>query len=550
MAIIQQQNDPNNQQNQQKSSAPASSGPQSMTMPSPMNAPSQVNQSDQSTKPSASSGKFTNVQSFLGANQGAGNRMATNVSSNVSDKAASIRQGVQQAQTNFQQQATPEQQRLQQGQTLVSNAMNNAQEFVKDPNQLQQFSQLRQGQVAQLQNPQDALAQQQQQAQELQKTVQSGNTEEGRFGLLKQAFQGPTYGKGAQRLDQLLLERDTQAPGQNMLQQKLQAAYGNVDKDVSNELTGEQQQIKSIQDLAKQRQDEINQGLGDIDKGGLIGGLASDLNKRIQAQNALYSKDSVGDLQSRLAAISAGKDKYTDASGQEKDVSLTQDELDRMGLKADQSIYNTNVSDYLNNAAIGRQFSKEEVANQDDYSKYNALQQLAGRDIGLLGQKSTIAAPSLLNSSDLVASAQAAKQKQDDEWARQHDQFTKFANQKVLDQNVGGDLGPQNFAATRQQLEDLRNNFFVDKNNPGQLDFSRATAQNQDYMNAIRALGSQYAAPQADQLEHLAFTASQELANARNADKQQAQAEADYQNKFKNATLQRYLRGNNGTPTV
>lgn len=160
---------------------------------------------------SSTSGRATNLQSYLQANQGA--KIGEEVGQKLQSTASQIGQNVSKAREDLRQQAygaggTPgnatggEFGRLGQYQQY-------AQQIQQDPTKLseQQIADFQKIRTGQYQTPEvQNLPQLQAQSQQAQQMTQLAGTEPGRFELLRQTFGRPTYSTGQQRLDQLLLQ--------------------------------------------------------------------------------------------------------------------------------------------------------------------------------------------------------------------------------------------------------------------------------------------------------------------------------------------------------
>lgn len=358
-------NDPNQQQG--PSSQPSATGMSSGSTPSA--APAPVNQQK-------GSGRFTNIQKYINANQGAGERLASGVGRKIE---AQVQPKAEQAQSQAQavgQAIQESQNKVQQGQQLQQQV---AQEnfdvtgFASQQPNLQQFTQYRTGQAV----DENALRQQaqanQMSAQQAQQAAQGFNqqlgTETGRGQLLKQSFSPTrTYSMGQQRLDNLFLSRAT--PQLQNIQSGLQQTSQNLG-NLLNENTVRQQ---SIQDLASQEQ-EIAQGLtGAITSKEqaleqALTGRISDVNAQREAERQKY-------LNFANQLIQSGQGKALD---QELDSSL----LGETGLQLGQQTFNvfkdpTLDARQLLSISDRNAQNIQDVAQQADVDKYKALAALGG----------------------------------------------------------------------------------------------------------------------------------------------------------------------------
>lgn len=297
-----------------------------------------------------------NIGKYLEAQKQGGQQLASGIQQRAQEQAQQTQAGLQQAQQKFQQQAGQEEQRLGKGQQIVQAAFQDPQKLLQQQEQLQQFQQLKAGQLA---NVGQDISQQQAQAEALQQQAQAAGTEAGRFGLLKQTFGGGGrgYSTGQQRLDQLFLQA---SPGSaRQLQTGLQSTAQQVGQQVQALSQEQQARQAALQQIAQQRQQEI------------ASGLESETGSIQQSIEAKLKQAEVQAPQER-AALQTGLEK-----GQ-----LTQQQLERLGLTAGTSLYNVEPSKYLSQATVVP--TAAGVASQEEVARLQALQQLAGQEGGFL----------------------------------------------------------------------------------------------------------------------------------------------------------------------
>ena len=166
MAVVAQGQNIDNQQlqqqqnqQQQQGASPGVSAPQA-----PQVAQGQVSPSQPQDR--QGSGRFTNLQKYISANQGAGQALGEKVQSNIQSQAEAVRQGIQGQQQQFQQKINPQAQfylnQTPQGQPaqaqqqpapptaqdLMTQAYNDPTRFVQNQDAMARFSALRTGQVS------------------------------------------------------------------------------------------------------------------------------------------------------------------------------------------------------------------------------------------------------------------------------------------------------------------------------------------------------------------------------------------------------------------
>lgn len=363
-------NDPNQQQG--PSSQPSATGMSQSTPQAPGAAPMQSQRAQQPK----GSGRFTNIQKYLQANQGAGQRLAggigRKIEANVNPQAQkaqtqaqNVREGIQSAQGILQQGQQLQQQVGQQDFDVVGFA-------AQQPN-VQQFTQFRTGQAI----DENALRQQaqanQMQAMQAQQAAQGFGTqlgtEGGRAELLKQTF-SPTrnYSIGQQRLDNLFLSRS--APEIENIQRGLQR----TSQDLGNVLIENQQKQKAIQDLATQEA-AVAQGLT---------GAITEKDKALEA--ALTSR--IGDVNTQREAerqkyLQFAEDLLKSGRGEQLEQDLNADLLKQTGLDLGSQTFNVLKDPTLDarnllNISDRQAQTIQDVARQEDVERYRALAALGG----------------------------------------------------------------------------------------------------------------------------------------------------------------------------
>lgn len=242
-----------------------------------------------------SSGRFTNIQNYLKANQPGANKLASNVSSNISNVGQQAKQGLQQEQSAFDTQS--QQGRLVKGQADVQaqNIIQNAGQQVygagteANKDVVGQFQRISSGQY---QGPQsfqnlDTIRAKGQQAQQM---GSLSGTEGGRFTLLRQMFSNPQYSQGQTKLDQLLLGNksgqlrqarqqvaalpqtiDVAAnQAQNRAQaytQEAQSVGEQVRKQLQEQTNLTEQQINDRVKAAQEREQQLREQFGQTEQG-------------------------------------------------------------------------------------------------------------------------------------------------------------------------------------------------------------------------------------------------------------------------------------------
>lgn len=211
----------------------------------------------------ANSGRFTNLQKYLGANTGAGQRLAGAISSKIG-------QGLEPEKKQFETQANKIGEAINKSKEAIEKTAGYTQQ-VSGPNfdptkmqeqQVNEFGQLRTGSYIKPSEltgtAQAASSLGEQLSQQTAERAGQLASEAGRFGLLKEAFGGgrlikPAYSSGQQRLDQLFLQAGG-ANDLNKLQTDLQKQQTNLQQQLSG-ISGQQNIIeKNIADYQKARE--------------------------------------------------------------------------------------------------------------------------------------------------------------------------------------------------------------------------------------------------------------------------------------------------------
>lgn len=370
MAILQQQNDDKNDEK---------AGIQSLSQPAPAGGVSsggtpstQPYTAPQSSTSGRGSGRFTNIQKYLTANQGGGQQIQQGIENQANKQADQIRQGIASAQQNFNQTYQPEQQRLTGAQPLIQNTLQQAGTSQLTPDQIKQFQQLASGkgdytQLSGLQNVPDAS--------KLQAMSDMAGTEQGRFGLLSQAYQTPTYSHGQQKLDQLLFQ--LQRP--QALQQSLQSLSGQVGNEQTAATQAATKQAADLQTLGQAAQTQATTGLT---------GAQSELEKAVtgRATQSQTESDELKNLMTK--ALSGGLNSPEEIN---RATQLAQ----KAGVNLNQKVYDLNTAFKPDQFLTPQQFTASNVATDPERAKAAALAQLAGGEQTFLAGQAPTTIPTL-----------------------------------------------------------------------------------------------------------------------------------------------------------
>jgi hypothetical protein len=344
------------------------------------------------TRKASGSGRFTNIQSYLQANQGSGEKIAGQIGQKVGQQTQKLGEAVQTAQ-GVNPQLEAERQR-------IAQASGFAQQVQEDPTKLldktQQFRQLATGQTGLQpiqQQAQQAFDVAQGQLGQVQQLSNLTGSEGGRFELLRQAMGRPSYTRGQQRLDQLLI----QSSGGDILGQlqKDTAAKARAGEQLLGSTRGDiENQLADLGTQAQEAQKLLTGTLGTWDDPttpeneatGALGGLQTDLTTRAGQQQArledMYNRARAG-LQSgeidRDVAEMLGLTGLT--IGTPGLAPGRSDVVQKLGPAGQQLLIgDISSEDLLSRLQKGfSTVTPSSVATEADYNRLQALKQLAGQ---------------------------------------------------------------------------------------------------------------------------------------------------------------------------
>lgn len=300
-----------------------------------------------------SSGRFTNIQKYLGANQQAGAKVANTIGKDIEKQTQNVANAIQGSKQQFQTQAN-------QGR-LTQNDLTSAQNVIQgaglgtQANDISQFQRISSGQYKGPQEMQDS----DKLSAKTQNVVQQGKQLEnqgGRFNLLRQYFSTPTYTKGQQNLDEMILGQNNQN-------------LGNVKR-----------QTLGLQSLTSQELNAARQLAGEY------ANQSRDIGKRTQEE---LSKATTADTEALSNKFRQAQEKETELAGLYKkragDISqgmVDEETANALGLSnlIGKNIYNLDLGSYLKTDAPQTLADAREVASREEAARINALNKLAGRD--------------------------------------------------------------------------------------------------------------------------------------------------------------------------
>lgn len=339
-----------------------------------------------------------NVQDYLNANQGAGQRLAGGITNDIQNQANRINQNVTSNQNQLNNLYQPLNQNISQGQQTSQTAFQNPQALLdaynaqKTGQPLSSDQQNAYNQYNQFQANVGGTAQNQQQQSNLQQYGSQGQTDYsqlqnqlsglnqqtsapinqmGQAQLLQHAFGTPTYNPGQQTLDSLFL----QGQGNN-----LQKSLGNIYNQTNQNVTGLNSDVNSrlsaLQQLAGQNVNNTKNlftgGLNDINTN-----VGNEYTNAQNAQNA-YQQG----LQQDIANGNLSNEDYQKLGlangthlwgvGQSNVAGGAGGLLNQNGIITNNALQAANAG------------GNAQVATPEEYARYNALNQLAGGPTGSL----------------------------------------------------------------------------------------------------------------------------------------------------------------------
>ena len=328
--------------------------------------------------------KFVNVADYLSKNTEGSAQLGEAASAKLAAQRDEAGSAVSDSGSRFTTDVTAGTTNLDQG--VLDSALNDSTNFVKDPNNVAKFMAMRDASYKGPQSLQstDYFSPTQSKVSGLGTTATGLGTEEGRNALVHSLSDRPTQGKTA--LNQLLLQGNPAAA------QKIQDTAGtfkSVEDQWAQILANAPAAADSARATTEATKATTGQRLGettDAFKGGLQNKLSTAENER-NAFNLNY-----GNIDNKLNGPHSGAD-------------LTQRELDDLGI-SDAFPYLSKLNDFnspgalsyygktkpLSNYVYGGSANTNlptlgGVANNDDYAREAALQQLSGNDLGLADER-------------------------------------------------------------------------------------------------------------------------------------------------------------------
>lgn len=290
-------------------------------------------------KDKKSSGQYANIQSYLDANKDQADQMGSTIAGNVTQKADDATSKIQ----GFESKA-PE---------VKAYDPNEAYQNLGKLSDEQKNNYRTQKTTGGYSGPQtvdqvEGYADTQKAANEASALVKNAGSESGQQALLKDTYKRPNYSAGENRLDQVLLQNSA---GSKNAMQNLSQKYSGLSGmfDQANQKVGTAVNNAQTQAL-KNKENIVNAEKSQWDN------LVNPIQARASQMNT--------DNQALIGRV----------TGDINDDILNQETLDRLGIGDGQSLYDLNLSNYLN--LDQSQVGLDQAANADERFRYQALADL------------------------------------------------------------------------------------------------------------------------------------------------------------------------------
>jgi hypothetical protein len=333
------------------------------------------------SRPTTPSGR-PNVQQYLQANQGAGQKLAAGIQSEAQKRADQAASATERGRKELDTQSNPLNQSLgDEGDQKIKTAFKDPQALLNQQGQLDQNNQLAQdwkryqteGFKQDIGNLSSTMAEQQaalqNQAGQYNQWQQGASTEAGRFNLLRDTFGQPNYSRGQQKLDQLFLQAQ---PGvARTLQQDLSAKGKAVQSGVEALDADTEARIAALTGLSSARADQIKNLLA---SGVDASALEADMTGRGFQDISASSQQRLLDAQGRATQATGIQDRLASRNLSAADVA-------GLGFGSDgMPLYGVNLGNYISGS--GSNPTLAGAADANEFARYRALQQLSGDTTG------------------------------------------------------------------------------------------------------------------------------------------------------------------------
>lgn len=411
----------------------------------------------QQTPKGTSSGRFTNIQNYLGANKQSGQQLAQNIGGQLADKGQAVKQDLNQANNQFNQQSTA-------GRLDREKVLPEAGQIVDRAGQsgygsdVDRFKRISSGQYQGPQGIQNA-ANLNAQGGAVESLGRNLGNSGGRTQVLGQLFGGKGgYSSGQRKLDDLLLGQNAGALAQ------ARGATAGITNSVN-------QKANAASGLASY----YGQEAADV-------GSASRKNLTDTDQNYFKMlQDKLQNTRSENDTFNTELKQTTEQLGQGQ---LQRDAATRLGLDSigGANIYNLNLGDYTKTDFTALPSELREVASRQEALRKNALMKLGGEDVGMFDPEAVDTYKKSTQSFDLDRFLLDAENRKA-ELARETRAATnleKAADVSFADWNRGADLGDfhKDFVVQQRAVRKWR-----------EQNLANLRSQNQEALNWARSGG-------------------------------------------------------------
>lgn len=308
-------------------------------------------------KPFKTGSNFTNIDSYLKNNnsQQFGQEFGNKVQSDINASKTNMDQTAGQVKSQIQNTGyVPTQDEINK---QVSNAGRGT--TAKDVGSYNDWIKQSYGGPSSLADNESAWGQYWGQAEKAKTEAQQAGKESGRFALLDQYFRRPNYGFGDKSLDNLLIQGGGGFTNAKDLRDQAAglSAYGDAQsKDIASAAAS---RAGAIEQSKKAARDALGLQDDNTVKGGAIGDFQTGLDARTRA--------------AQEQATGAWNGVTSDLG----DDAISSKNAELVGLPSGENLYNLDLKNYLTR---GQDPTRQQVASDDDYARYQALTQLAGLD--------------------------------------------------------------------------------------------------------------------------------------------------------------------------
>ncbi len=305
-----------------------------------------------------SSGRFGNITNYIKANQNfnkEGGGLAGKVAGNIQKQGDEVTKNVAAAVNNFNAQATGQVKQAQEGATFVNQAVLDPTKFAQNDADVAKFQNTLNAEYTGPKSLMDLEGRQNQgvlqsQANTLTSNVNAGQTEKGRYSLLRNMFNKPSYTSGQQNLDNLIIQ-------------------GNKD------------QLKTLQNtrnISGKVNQNLNQNLNQTSDLGQKSVVDVEAFKN-QSRDALGKAITTRDSDLAAAAVKAQADRESQIEGIKqalREGKATSNVLGDLGLKVGDNTYGLDLASMLSPSQLAA--TRQNVGKDTDYANIQALAKLSG----------------------------------------------------------------------------------------------------------------------------------------------------------------------------